>query len=198
MSNWTAKPNLESLAGVREALNQYAIDVQDRITRSALRQFAKDECARIKLARGAAYLASSKHLGFRIKFWPSGIVWLGVGDRTIPGFSAAREATGRARRAIYDEEGLGWRTHFNELGFHTYPKGRPHSGTGKGWKRGVRHRGTGGFIRGTRASEITHQAFGPRVLDYLKRELQFLHAKKTQGRRARRQKIPMMQQGLAA
>lgn len=201
--SWSAKPNLESLADVKAALNQYAIDVQDRITRRALRYFAKDECDRIKAARGAVYLASSKHLGFRIKFWPSGVVWLGVGDRVIPGTSSAtrgenRSIGGRARRRIYDEEGLGWRTHFGELGFHTWPKGRPHDGIGKGWKRKLRHRGMGGYHRGTRASEITHRTFGPRVLEYLVRELRFMEDKKTKGRRARRGAIPQIQQGIAA
>lgn len=201
--SWSAKPDLSSLAEVKAALDQYAIDVQDRITRRALREFAKDECARIKAARGAVYLASSKHLGFRIKFWPSGVVWLGVGDRIIPGFSSANSAAnagigGRARRKIYDEEGLGWRSHFGELGFHTWPKGRPHDGIGKGWKRRLRHRGVGQYHRGTRASEITHQTFGPAVLEYLVRELQFMEAKKTKGKRARRRPIPRLQQGLAA
>lgn len=201
--SWSARPNLNSIAEVKAALDQYAIDVQDRITKSALRQFARDECKKIKAARGTTYLASSKHLGFRIKFWPSGIVWLGVGDRTIPGFSSAnsgsnRNIGGRARRAIYDAEGLGWRTHFGELGFHTYPRGAPHDGVGKGWKKGNRHRGRGGYHRGTRASEIVHQTFGPNVLAYLIRELQFMDQKRTKGKNARRGKIPRLQEALAA
>jgi hypothetical protein len=200
---WRAKPNLNSLAEVKLALDQYAIAVQDRITRSALRQFAKDECARIKAARGGIYAASSKHLGFRIKFWPSGVVWLGVGDRIIPGFSSAnsgsnRNIGGRAKRRIYDEEGLGWRTHFGELGWHTWPRGAPHNGVGRGWKKSLRHRGRGGYHRGTRASEIVHRTFGPNVLGYLIRELQFMDAKKTKGRKARRGAVPRLQEALAA
>lgn len=201
--SWNAKPNLSSLAQVKAALDEYEIKVQDAITRRALREFAKDECKRIKQARGATYLASSKHLGFRIKFWPSGVVWLGVGDRIIPGTSSATRGSnaavgGRARRRIYDEEGLGWRSHFGELGFHTYPRDQPHSGTGLGWKRGIRHRGRGGYHRGTRASEIVHQAFGPGVLQYLVRELQFIKDKTVKGRRARRGQVPRLQWGLAA
>jgi len=200
---WRAKPNLNSLAEVKLALDQYAIAVQDRITRSALRHYAKDECARIKAARGATYAASSKHLGFRIKFWPSGVVWLGVGDRIMPGTSSAsREANrhigGRAKRRIYDEEALGWRTHFGELGWHTYPRGAPHNGVGRGWKKGLRHRGRGGYHRGTRASEIVHRTFGPQVLSYLIYELQLMEAPKTMGRKARRGSIPRLQEGLAA
>lgn len=192
-----------SLADIRTALNRWTIAVQDRIQKRALRNFAIDECARIKDMRGSRYAASSKHLGYRIKFWPSGVIWLGVGDRLIPGTSSATRQLnwgvgGRARRRIYDEEALGWRTHFGELGFHTYPKGMPHTGHGLGWKRGVRHRGRGGYHRGTMASAIVHQAFGPQVIGYLRREIAFEIEKLTKGRRARRGSVSKFQGSFGA
>lgn len=187
----SAKANTRDFLEIREALNGFAIKVQDRIAKQALRNFAKNESARIRALRGSSFLSSSKHLSYKVKVWPSGIVWLGVGDRTIPGFSSAAiaSATGRAKRAMYDAEGLGWRTHFNELGFHTWDPSWPKVGTGRGWKRGHRHRGRGMYHRGTRASEIAHQTMAPMVLPYLVREIQFVYERMSKGTSAKRQSV---------
>jgi len=187
--DFSYKPNTRDLFEIKDALNEFTIKVQDRITKSALRQFALDECARIRAIRGAGFAASSKHLTYRVKFWPSGIVWLGVGDRTIPGFSSAAGLSGRAKRKAYDSEGLGWRTHFEELGFHSWDPSWPKVGQGRGWKRGQRHRGRGMYHRGSNASLIAHQSMSPMVVQYLIREIQFVHDKMSKGNRASRQRV---------
>jgi hypothetical protein len=187
----SAKVNLRDLAEVREALDGFAIKVQDRIAKQALRQFAKAEGRLITVLRGSKYVNSSRHMAAQVRAWPSGIVWVGIGDRTIPGYTsmATAAATGRSKRKMYDAEGLGWRTHFIELGFHTWDPSWPKVGTGRGWKRGHRHRGRGIFHRGTRASEIAHQSMAPMILPYLVREIQFVYDRMSKGNRARRQTL---------
>jgi len=185
---FTVRLDGKSEERVRMALNQFEIVVQDRIVKSALRQFAKHE-AKLIAATQTQYL-NPKHMAYRAKLWPSGIAWCGVGYRLPPGTAGADQYTGRAKRAFYDSQGVGWRSHFTELGFHTYPVGGK-TGVigGRGWKRGLRHRGMGGYIRGTGASRRMHQAFGPRVRDFLAREIAFVREQQIKGKRARRSKI---------
>lgn len=117
------------------ALREFSAELQDRITKSALRSFAKLQMAGI--GQGNARWLNPKHLAYRVKFWPSGIAWLGVGYRQEPGFVNFGGA-GRSRRIAYDAAGVGWRSHFAELGYHTWGGGlqRPPGRKGKGWKRG--------------------------------------------------------------
>lgn len=187
----TATVDPKSLQEVRNALDQFEVAVQDRITKSALRRFAKLEMTGISQANGK-YL-NPKHMAFRVKFWPKGIAWLGVGYRYRPGSFGTGEIGGRKLRDAYDAEGEGWRSHFAELGFHTWSTSlrRPPSAKqlGKGWKKRLYHRGRGAFKRGTKASEITHQALSPRLLPYLKAEIEFVLAQlKPDGKRKARRK----------
>lgn len=175
---------------VLEALNQFEISVSDRIVRKALREFAEFEMARIAPLNN---MLNPKHEAYRIRYWPNGIAWLGVGYRVIPGFAGNDKVVGRARRKMYDAEGEGWRSHFAELGFHSWRKGmaRPQGRTGKGWKRNLRHRGRGDYHRGTKASQLVHQAVGPLVRQFIAREIAFHMQKRTHGRRARRMPIKL-------
>jgi hypothetical protein len=188
----TATVDPKSLEEIRNALDQFEVAVQDRITKSALRQFAKLEMTGI--SQGNGQWLNPKHMAYRVKFWPKGIVWLGVGYRYRPGSFGSGEGGGRRRRAAYDAEGEGWRSHFAELGFHTWSTSlrRPPSAKqlGKGWKKGLYHRGRGYFKRGTKASEITHQAMSPRLIPFLQREIEFVMSQKIKGnKRARRKPV---------
>lgn len=184
----TARLDKLSQAELRAALETLPLEVQDKVAKSALRQFARYEMPKIASMNGR--WLNPKHLAYRQKNWPSGIAWVGVGYR-LPGGMINFQGKGRARRAEYDNLGVGWRSHFTELGFHTWPKGiePPERGRGRGWKKGLRHRGVGGYHRGTKASEIVHNASSLALLSFLKREVQFFIEKATIGRRARRTRI---------
>lgn len=184
------KLDKKSLEEVTAALREFSAELQTRIAKSALRQFARFQMSSIR-AGNAGYL-NPKHLAYRVKFWPSGIAWLGVGYRQTPGF-INYAAAGRALRTEYDAQGVGWRSHFAELGFHTWGGGlqRPPGRKGKGWKKGLYHRGRGVAHRGTLSSVITARATSPMLLPFLRRELAFMAAKKFTGKGAKRQKIGM-------
>jgi hypothetical protein len=197
--NLTFRPDPGDLKAISAALDEFEKKVKIRIAKNALRQFAREEMALIS-QRNDRYL-NPKHMAYRIKFWPKGVIWLGVGYRDPPvkikgKFYSDYGGSGRARRKSYDEMGVGWRSHFAELGWHSWAKGMTHPGTGartielgRAWKRGLRHRGRGKYHIGTGASRIVHQAFGPKVLPYLAREVEFEISKMSKGRKARRQKV---------
>ena len=202
MSSLSASIDPKSIQAIKNALDEFAVDVQDRITKSALRQFAHIQMTGIS-QHNMRWL-NPKHMAYRVKFWPSGIAWLGVGYRTPPGQSYASNyarAKGRAARRIYDEEGTGWRSHFAELGFHSWGAGlkRPPVSrkSGRGWKKGLYHRGRGVYHRGTLASVIVQQATSPLLIPYLEREIQFMREKKYLGKKARRKKVETFTGGAA-
>lgn len=175
MSNLSYSVNPVSLADVKAKLNYFTIAVQDKIVRKAARRFARDEIAAIAPKNGQTL--PPYDLKHKVKIFRSGVVWIAVGYRTGRG-NFPGEVGGRARRKLYDAEGTGWRSHFTELGFHAWPRGavfgrseEQRASLGKGWKRGLRHRGRGIYKRGTRASELTHYMMGPRLLKYLSEEL---------------------------
>lgn len=181
----------KALADVRFYLNAFPVEVQDRLVKYALRQYAKDQCAVAASLTPQPYAASRKHLAYRVKFWPSGIAWVGVGYRTIPGTIPGGEI-GRSRRLIYDMYGTGWRTHFMELGFHTWGGGlkKPPNARGRGWKKKLYHRGRGIYHRGKNISLLTAQATSQKVIPYLMREIEFVMKQRTVGKkRARRAKV---------
>jgi hypothetical protein len=184
----TVSLDKKSLEEVTAALREFSAELQDRIAKGALRQFAKFQMAGIRA--GNAGNLNPKHLAYRVKMWPSGIAWLGVGYRQPPGFLNVA-GTGSARRVAYDAMGVGWRSHFTELGYHTWGGGlqRPPGRKGKGWKKGLYHRGRGVAHRGTLSSVITAQATSPMLLPFLRRELAFMAAKSFTGKGAKRQKI---------
>lgn len=181
----TATLDGASFKRVKTWLLMFPLEVQDRLVKNALRYYAKDV---MYMAAGMTPRRQGfSRLGwsYRVKAWPSGIVWVGIGERIQPGKSSAT-ARGRMRRMQYDSEGVGWRTHFTELGFHSWPKGRPHyGGFGRGWKRGFYHRGQGGKKAGTRASIIAQQALSAKVIPYLLQEL-YIATRKMHGQQVNR------------
>ena len=182
----------ESERSVLQALNQFEISVSDRIVRKALREFARYEMAKIAPLNQQL---NPKHEKYRIRYWPNGIAWLGIGYYVGPMGARFKDTPrgGRALRRYYDQNGEGWRSHFAELGFHTWPRGAriPEGRGGRGWKRKLYHRGRGGYHRGTKASLLVHQAVGPLVRQFIAREIAFQMQKATHGRRARRQPIKL-------
>lgn len=189
----TAKIADKEMTQLRIALNDFPLKVQDGIVKRALREFARYEMSNIAPLNNQL---NPKHLAYRIKFWPQGIAWCGVGWRDPPGWFSGNlyTASGRARRKQYDEHGEGWRSHFAELGFHTWSSMFPRipGQHGRGWKKGRRHRGTGVWHRGVGASIRVHQAVGPRVREFLAREIAFQLDKEQLGKRARRTKLPKL------
>lgn len=182
------------LGDIKKALNYFTIAVQDRIAKTALRRFANDEIAKIRSINSAVLTPS--HLKQKIRVFRSGIIWLGVGYNDPPGSVPKTAGAGRARRRAYDSMGVGWRSHFQELGFHSWAKGMPHPGKqlgqlyrGRGWKRKLRHRGRGTYHRGSRASELVHKLMAPKVLSYLWVEIKFAIDKASSGKRARRMAV---------
>lgn len=174
------------LAKIKTELNKFTIAAQDAIVRKAARRFADDEISR--LAPKNLATLPPRDAKKKIKIFKSGVVWIAVGYKT--GRGNFDDVAGRARRKAYDLEGTGWRSHFTELGFHTWAKGMYHErldpsfvpvsrqqrtawrkglirGKGKAWKRGLKHRGRGVYHRGTRASELTHYMMAPKILQYI-------------------------------
>ena len=189
MSGLSVTANQISLEDIRAALDEFAIKVQDRACKRALREFAEHQKPILRSKNRG--LLNPSHIKYRVKVWPSGVVWMGLGYYEPPGNFGDDDVRGRARRRAYDAAGVGWRSHFTELGFHTWPKdaARPASAVGRGWKRKLRHRNRGTYHRGTQASRFTLQATSPRIRDYLMREIEFLRMQRTKGRNARRSRI---------
>jgi hypothetical protein len=187
MSNaLTFRPNPSDLAKLKAELNQFAIATQDAIVRKAARKFASEEIARLA-PRNRATLPP-RDAKKKIKIFKSGVVWIAVGYKT--GYGNYGDLGGRARRKAYDLEGTGWRSHFTELGFRSWAKGmrfgrsdEQRASLGKGWKRGLRHRGRGVYHRGTRASELVHYMMAPKLIGYLQDELRSEIAKRSNPRR---------------
>lgn len=188
--------NKKSQAELQAWLNMFPVAMQDALMKRALRQYARDAMAVMKAQTPNRYPDAKNSIRYKMKLWPSDIIWVGIGYRTIPGQSAGRFAFGRQRRAIYDEEGVGWRTHFMELGFHTWSSAlrKPPTARGLGWKRGLYHRGRGSYKRGKFVSQIAAQATSGKVVPYMIRELDFatrqaLARSKREMRKVRRRNV---------
>jgi hypothetical protein len=171
--NLTFNPNPQDLKQIRDALDEFEIKVQDKIVRQALTAFSREEIAAIRSRNDL----NPNHLKGKRKIYRSGIAWNSVAYLAAPR-GAGDGLGGRAKRKAYDAAGVGWRSHFTELGFHSWAKGMSHAGKalgqsvrGRAWKRGLRHRGRGVYHRGTRASELVHRAFAPRLLQHLWRAI---------------------------
>jgi hypothetical protein len=161
----TTRPDADSERRLRAALNQFPVAVQDAIVRKAMRPFLQKELKLIRAANAGKLPPNQARA--KIKIMRSGIAW-GAAAYKIARKVDAGELAGRAKRAYYDSAGVGWRSHFTELGTHAWssslaipPSARAR---GKGWKRGLKHRNRGTFIRGTHASEITARMMAPQFM----------------------------------
>jgi len=157
----------------QKALDQLPLEVQDRVVKRAMRPFLNEEMKLIRARNGNRL--PGRDLKAKIKTFRSGVTWAAIGYKTPIRSSKRDKGTtrGRAQRAVYDMDGTGWRSHFAELGFHTWSKSlpRPRDRHFLGWKRGLTHRGRGNWVRGTYASILAHRAMAPqfrkRLLDGL-------------------------------
>jgi len=158
----TASIDSESERRIRLALDQFPIAVQDAMVRRAIRKFLGMEMKQIRALN--AKTLPPKHLKGKVKLFASGIAWGASAYKTGRTTEASKRGKGgRALRRVYDADGVGWRSHFTELGTHTWSSSlrRPPRAVGRGWKRGLYHRGRGNYIRGTHASENVHRAMSP-------------------------------------
>jgi hypothetical protein len=154
----TASVDQRTANQIKLALDQFPLAVQDSVVRSAMRPFLRKEMQLIRAANGAKL--PKKDLKAKIKVFNSGVCWGATAYRTGKAKTGTGEIGGRNLRAAYDAAGTGWRSHFTELGTHTWSSTlrTPPSARGLGWKRGLYHRGRGKYLRGTHASELTHRA----------------------------------------
>jgi len=157
----TTKIDQDNERRLRAALEQFPLAVQDAIVREGMRPFLRKELAMIR-ALNAGKLPP-KQARAKVKAFKGGVLWGSVAYKTAKPSDQTKELAGRAKRAAYDADGVGWRSHFTELGTHAWSStlARPPRARGKGWKRGLYHRGRGKFIRGTLASEVTARAMTP-------------------------------------
>lgn len=171
----TASVDKETERRLKLALDQFPIAVQDKMVRKAIRQFLQSEMKQIR-AMNAAVLKPS-HLKAKVKLFKSGVAWGATAYKmSRPTDSAKRGKGGRALRSVYDADGVGWRSHFAELGTHTWSSSlrTPPTARGLGWKRGLYHRGRGKYLRGTHASELVHRAMAPMFAHLVATELRLL------------------------
>lgn len=161
----TATVDQKSAAQLRQALNQFPLAVQDAVVRKAMRPFLTEEMRMIR-AKNAGKLPPN-HLKAKVKVFRSGVAWGACAYKT--GRANVGDAGGRLKRLAYDAAGVGWRSHFTELGTHAWSSAlrTPPSARGKGWKRKLYHRGRGTYLRGTHASELTHSAMAGKFQQYL-------------------------------
>ncbi len=167
----TAQIDPASAKALSEALGKLAVEIQDKVCRNAIRKFNKDVMSATVAATPSKSGASRLGVTQKIKMF-DGIAWGSVGFKASGRKSQSIEG-GRARHRDYDTEGVGWRTHFTELGYHSWPKGRraPKPGLGRGWKKGVKHRGQGGYHAGTFASLRAQRVLAPKLVAYLNAEI---------------------------
>lgn len=169
MISATVSVNRQSADSLRKALGQFAIKVQDRIARTAVRKFNNDviKAARARTPHGTG--ASVASLAGKVKVF-NGTVWGAVGYRG-GSFRNSTQLGGRALHRAYDAAGTGWRSHFTEAGYHGWPKGRINRNAGmklgRGWKKRQYYRGTGTYHRGTKATILAQQALESKLIPYL-------------------------------
>lgn len=170
-SAYTLQINPESTRALSDALGRLAVEIQDKCCRTAIKKFNNEVIAATVAKTPSKSGKSRLGVSQKIKMF-DGIAWGSVGFRASGRKSTSTEG-GRARRNDYDTEGVGWRTHFTELGWHSWPKGRkaPKPGLGRGWKSKQYHRGQGGYHPGTFASLVAQRALAPKLEAYLVAEI---------------------------
>jgi hypothetical protein len=169
MISATASINPQSAEQLRKALGQFATKVQDRIARTAVRKFNNDVIKAARARTPHATGASVASLTGKVKVF-NGTVWGAVGYRG-GWVKNTSQLGGRALHKSYDAAGVGWRSHFTEAGYHSWPKGKENRNAGKNlgraWKRRQYFRGTGTYHRGTMATILAQQALQEKLIPYL-------------------------------
>lgn len=138
-----------SARALRSALERVPLDMQNQAAAKAMRRFGRLVVARARPGMRSAVVR--RGLTAKVKRYRL-LTWLGVGTR-MNRMPQKTLSGSRAKREAYDQYTPGWRSHWEELGWHTWAKGwqRVRRGLGRAWKRGLRHRGRGVFHRGSRA-----------------------------------------------
>lgn len=149
--NITVDPT--SARALKSALERVPLDMQDKAAGKAMRRFGK-----IVIAKARPSIRSStvrRGLAAKVKKYKM-LTWLGVGTK-MTRLPQKTQSGSRAKRDSYDTYTPGWRSHWEELGWHTWAKGwqRVRRGLGRAWKRGLKHRGRGVFHRGSKALTIS-------------------------------------------
>lgn len=169
MISASASINQQSADRLQKALGQFAVKVQDRIARTAVRKFNNDVIKAARARTPHATGASVASLEGKVKVY-NGTVWGAVGYRG-GWIKNATQLGGRALHRSYDSAGTGWRSHFTEAGYHSWPKGKINRnaarGFGRGWKKRQYFRGTGTYHRGTMATILAQQALESKLVPYL-------------------------------
>lgn len=142
-----------SARALKSALERVPLDMQDKAAGKAMRRFG-----RIVIAKARPSMRSKtvrRGLAAKVKRYKN-LTWLGVGTK-MKKMPQKAQSGSRAKREAYDEYTPGWRSHWEELGWHTWAKGwqRVRRGLGRAWKRGLKHRGRGVFHRGSKALTIS-------------------------------------------
>lgn len=166
----TARLNASDAAALRRELEKFPLAVQDQVARKALTAYNREVVAATKGRTPVRTGKLRRSVTGKVKRY-RGVVWGAVAHKTsFPRDKAALAVGGKARRAVYDM-GAGWRSHFTDLGWHSWPKSDLRRGKGKGWKKGLHHRGRGTYHRGVHALETAALATSPRLLPKLREVL---------------------------
>jgi hypothetical protein len=138
-----------SARALRSALEQVPLDLQDKAAGKAMRRFGRVVIAQARPSMRSATVR--RGLVAKVKRYKL-VTWLGIGTR-MNRLPQKTQSGSRAKREAYDAYTPGWRSHWEELGWHTWSKGwqRARRGLGRAWKRGLRHRGRGVFHHGSLA-----------------------------------------------
>lgn len=157
----------ESTRRIKSALEQFPLAVQDRLISIAFKKFFKQEKRLIAPMNNLP----AKDLRAKCKIYGNSTVWGAVSYRTSRVKDSPMKPSGRALRQAYDANGTGWRSHFEEVGTHTWsstlripPMSKQ---LGRGWKRGLYHRGRGKYLRGTNASVFAHRIMAPQFRTFV-------------------------------
>lgn len=143
----------KSRSALRRALNKVPLDLQEKAGKKALRTFGGRITRRARPTIEWRKTAAS--LKTKIKKYRKTILWLIVGSKVMDTSKNKRRPygmlRGRALRASYDTFSPGWRSHWEEFGFHSFRKGSyglQGKKLGRGWRAGLKGR-NGQFHRGS-------------------------------------------------
>lgn len=148
-----------SARALRSALERVPVELQDKAAGKAMRRFGRLVIAKARPAMRSRTVR--RGLSAKVKRYRM-LTWLGIGTK-IGKLPQKTQSGTRAKRESYDQYTPGWRSHWEELGWHTWGKGwqRVRRGGGRAWKRGLRHRGRGVFHRGSKALTNASAALAP-------------------------------------
>jgi len=147
-----------SAQSLKHALEKLPLELQDKAARKALNKYGKVAVAAAKPS--IEWRTVERGMRAKVKKY-KGVMWVAIAAALNPAQVKKLDTLGgRARRRSYDQFSPGWRQHWEDLGFHTWQKGwqRVRRAAGRGWKKGLKHRGRGVFHQGSNALSKAAQA----------------------------------------